>query len=160
MWNEQQDTGCSPTCTSGGLAAAPAQNELCTRRHRLLRVTLEQLETRTLTSSWLMSPRLETGSLLPNRRHKQQLVALPATRSDQSEKPARGKLGRGEIMGSFTWRPARLHFTSQQLNVGTTSQNKPTTKSTTFSEVFVLLLPCIPRELWENPASSDLPVKE
>lgn len=73
MWNEQQDIGYSPTCTSGGPAAAPAQNELCTLRHRLLRVILDHLETRTLTSSWLMSPRLETECLLPNRRHEQQL---------------------------------------------------------------------------------------
>lgn len=40
-------------------------------------------------------------------------LALTAARSNQSEKPAHGKLGPGEITGSFAWRPARLHFTWQ-----------------------------------------------
>lgn len=123
------------------------KNELCTLRHRLM--SCHCISTRqghscppdSCLPGWRQGACCQTGHTRSNS------VALRATRSDQSETPACGKLGPGETMGSPTWRPARLHFTSQQVNVGTTNQNKATTKSTTFSEVFELLLPCTHQEL-------------
>lgn len=55
-----------------GPAAAPAQNELCTLRRRLLRVTLDQLRLGHShpPDSWVPGCR---QALLPNRRHEQQL---------------------------------------------------------------------------------------
>lgn len=129
MGNKQQDTGCSPTCSSGGPPPGLAQKELCTvscsptnhhfgagqnsKQHVLLA---------------LPPPSKGQGTCCRTGDMRSNSMAPTATRSGHSAKTAGGKLSPGETVGSLTRRTARLHFTSEQFWMGKTDQNRPTTK--------------------------------
>ena len=110
MGNKQQDTGCSPTCSSRGPTPAPAQKEFCTVSHSLTSHHLGSGQNSKQHILLALPPSSEgQGACCPTGDKRSNSVALTATRSGHSAKTAGGKLGPGGTVGCLT-RRAALHI--------------------------------------------------